>query len=381
MKIDHKVGNEDDDSRTLEVKNMRKRELTWLLSFIFMISLLSCAANMEKKRTQAKATRELGEAYMRQGDYTEALRELLKAQKIYPDDHLLQNDLGLVYMSKYRYDLAENHFRKAIQIKPDYAAAKNNLGTVYLAKKDWNSAIKTFKSLEENLLYATPHYPLSNLGLAYYKLEDYATAEKYYLKALEIEPNFIIAMRGLGRTYIALMKIPEAVSTLEKAVREAPTWAELYLDMGSAYRLSGEYTKALLAFHRVTQLAPDTPKPSSVDRRVVEALPQFQNRDRNLFSQITAGGQCNSVRLALIEPADGFILPLSPFSDVVQNNRGVEYDSIALTGSQRRISRCNFGKNFHLTGLKVANERFTRGTLFGGNHFVIQIPDTVDCSF
>jgi len=248
---------------------MRKRELTWLLSFIFMISLLSCAANMEKKRTQAKATRELGEAYMRQGDYTEALRELLKAQKTYPDDHLLQNDLGLVYMSKYRYDLAENHFRKAIQIKPDYAAAKNNLGTVYLAKKDWNSAIKTFKSLEENLLYATPHYPLSNLGLAYYKLEDYATAEKYYLKALEIEPNFIIAMRGLGRTYIALMKIPEAVSTLEKAVREAPTWAELYLDMGSAYRLSGEYTKALLAFHRVTQLAPDTPIAAEAEQEIV----------------------------------------------------------------------------------------------------------------
>jgi len=237
---------------------MRKRNFAWLLVLMFIINTLSCGASLEKRRGQAKATRELGEAHMRQGNYTEALKELLKAEKIYPDDHLLQNDLGLVYMSKFRYDLAEKHFKKAAQIKHDYAAAKNNLGTVYLAKEDWKEAIKTFKSLENNLLYATPHYPLSNLGLAYYNLEDYATAERYYLKALEIEPNFVIAMRGLGRTDIALVKIPEAVTILERAVRVAPMWADLYLDLGAAYRLSGQYTKALLAFDKVTQLAPNT---------------------------------------------------------------------------------------------------------------------------
>jgi len=50
---------------------MRKREFAWLLSFIFMISMLSCAANMENKRALAKATRDLGEAYMRSGAYTD----------------------------------------------------------------------------------------------------------------------------------------------------------------------------------------------------------------------------------------------------------------------------------------------------------------------
>jgi len=161
-------------------------------------------------------------------------------------------------MSKYRYDLAEKHFLKALDIKPDYAAAKNNLGTVYLAQEDWHAAIKTFNSLEGNLLYATPHYPLSNLGLAYYHLGEYQKAEIYYRRALDIEPNFPIALRGLGRTYIAMLKIPEAVSVLEKTVREAPVWPELYLDMGTAYRMAGEYTKALLAFNKVTELAPDS---------------------------------------------------------------------------------------------------------------------------
>ena len=237
---------------------MRIRGCVWILSLVFMISLLSCAARMEQKRAQAKAARELGEAYMRQGNYIEALKELLKAEQLNPGDHLTQNDLGLIYMSKYRYDLAETHFKKALDIKPDYAAARNNLGTVYLARKDWNAAIKTFKSLEGNLLYATPHYPLSNLGFAYYNLGEYRAAAMYYQRALDIEPNFPTALRGLGRTYIAMVKIPEAVSVLEKAVREAPVWPELYLDMGKAYQMAGEYTKALLAYNKVPELAPDS---------------------------------------------------------------------------------------------------------------------------
>jgi type IV pilus assembly protein PilF len=237
---------------------MKQRGIAWILIFVFMISLLSCGASMEKKRAQAKATRELGEAYMRQGSYTEALRELLKAEQINPNDHLIQNDLGLIYMSKFRYDLAETHFKKALKLKPDYASARNNLGTVYLAEENWHAAIETFKSLEGNLLYGTPHYPLSNLGLAYYKLGEYPSAEKYYLRALDIEPHFVIALRGLGKTYIAMLKIPEAVSVLERAVREAPTWPELHLDMGTAYRMAGQYTKALLAFNKVSELAPDS---------------------------------------------------------------------------------------------------------------------------
>ena len=237
---------------------MKMRRCVWILALVFMVSLLSCTASQEKKQAQAKAARELGEAYMRQGGYTEALKELLKSEELNPGDHLTQNDLGLIYMSKYRYDLAEKHFKKALAIKPDYAAAKNNLGTVYLAKQDWHAAFKTFKSLEGNLLYATPHYPLSNLGWAYYNLGDYRTAEMYYQRALDLEPNFPIALRGLGRTYIAMVKIPEAVSVLEKAVREAPVWPELYLDMGKAYQMAGEYTKALLAYNKVPELAPDS---------------------------------------------------------------------------------------------------------------------------
>jgi tetratricopeptide (TPR) repeat protein len=220
--------------------------------------VVSCSANLELQKQQGKAARNLGEAYYKQGDYTSALREFLKAHALYPDDPFLQNDLGLAYKAKKRLDLAIKHFEKALEIKPDYAPAINNLGTVYLDKQEWDSAIKYFKKVEKNLLYATPYLPLANLGWAYYNKKEYSLAERYYLKALDLEPRFINAMRGLGLTYIATGRIDEAADILERAVKDYPEFAPLYFDLGKIYTLSHDYEKALHAYHKITELAPNT---------------------------------------------------------------------------------------------------------------------------
>ena len=231
----------------------------WTASMFLVFFLVSCAPNLELIKNQEEALRNFGEAYIREGDYTKALRKLLEAEKLYSKDPLLQNDLGLVYMAKEKPDMAIDHFKKAVEIKPDYTPAKNNLGTAYLAEKRWDDAIACFEEITGDLLYATPHYPLSNLGWAYYNKKEYNLAEKYYQDALKIEPRFAIALSGLGKIYIATGRISEAIAALEKAVKNSPNSAELYLDLADAYRLSREYKKALNAYKKVIELAPDSP--------------------------------------------------------------------------------------------------------------------------
>lgn len=237
---------------------MKRNLFLWTAGVLLILSVVSCATNLEARKRQSEATRNLGEAYMVQGNYTLALKELLKAEKLYAEDPYLQNDLGLTYMAKEKLNLAIDHFKKALEIKPDYAPAKNNLGTAYLAKEEWDAAINYFKDVTHDLLYATPHYPLANLGWAYYNKKAYILAEKFYLRSLEIEPRFIVALRGLGRTYINMGKIPGAIKALEEAVKNAPRFAELYFDLGRAYTLSGNYKKALNAYQKVTELIPDS---------------------------------------------------------------------------------------------------------------------------
>ena len=234
------------------------RCIHFLSSLCIVLVLTACATQKQTDHNiqLADATREIGEAYMRQGDYTAALRELLKAEKLNPQDPFTQNDLGLCYMAKNRMPEAIAHFKKAISLKPSYAPARNNLGSAYLQVESWDAAIATFKEITKDTLYATPHYPLSNLGLAYYHKGDYRQAMRYYKEALKLEPNFVYALRGVGRTYLAMNQGSLAVRYLEQAVQQAPKMADLHFDLAEAYLLIGKFKEARYAYETVIDLAP-----------------------------------------------------------------------------------------------------------------------------
>ena len=238
---------------------MKVKTIVWAVCAHLIFGLLvSCASNREMKKKRSAATRNLGEVYLLKEQYSSALREFLKAEKFYANDHILQNDLGLTLRGMGKLELSLGYFKKAIKINPEYASAINNMGTVYLAQKNWDAAIDCFKKVTENLLYGTPHYPLNNLGQAYYFKKEYKLSEKYYLEALKIEPKFIKALQGLGLTYIAMDRIADAVAIFKKAIKYAPRYALLHFDLANAYTLSHEYEKALNSYTQVIELAPES---------------------------------------------------------------------------------------------------------------------------
>jgi len=256
---------------------MKKNQLIWPLYLLLFIFFIASCGGAQLRKEQAEASRKLGEAYLQDQNYTYALGEFLKAEELYPGDHLLQNYLGIAYRQKGKPDLAIKHFEKALKLKHDYAPARNNMGAAYFDKKDWDSAIACYKEVAGNLLYATPHYPLYNLGRAYFKKKEYKLSEKYFLAAIEKSPNFFDALHGLGQTYIAMGKIPEAAAAFESIVRQMPKFvnenidlsgnyrltakykfAEVYFDLGGAYQLLRKYRKAYSAYNKVIKLAPET---------------------------------------------------------------------------------------------------------------------------
>ena len=113
----------------------------WVI--LILVFIVACASTEDPQRKRkAEAARNLGEAYLREGNFTLALKELLKAESLNPDDHYLQNDIGLTYYGKRKYDKAVQHYKKALDLKRDYAPAMNNLGNAYMAQKRWDSAIE-----------------------------------------------------------------------------------------------------------------------------------------------------------------------------------------------------------------------------------------------
>lgn len=237
---------------------------------ILMIAVMvSCApGNKVLTNRRAEASRDLGEAYMQEGNYSAALRELLKAEKALPADPFVKNDLGLVYLAKERPETAVNYFKKAIALNPDYAPARNNLGTAYLALKDWDAAIKTLTVLTDDLLYASPHLPLYNLGQAYYNKRNFTTALKYYQEALERNPQFVLAYRGMGQTYMVMNQFPKAIENFEKGLEIAPRFPPLYLNLAEAYQAARNRRAAVETYQKVIALFPHTEYAEAARKRL-----------------------------------------------------------------------------------------------------------------
>jgi len=262
------------------IRNLKK-SIVFLGCIFSTLLIISCAGpDISVRKNQEEKIRNLGEQYFKHKNYTAALREFLKAEAIYPDDHFLQNFIGLTYREKGMLDKAIKHFNKAIELKPEYAPAMNNLGTAYILKKDWDAAIKAFNRITQDALYATPHYPLYNLGLVYYKKKEYVTAEKYYKRVLQHYDSgmkkdywYVKTMRDLGIVYMAMDRREEAVLALKKAVNEVPDVpgaADLYFNLGEAYSLAGETKNALIAYRKALSLSQEEALNTTIKMRIKE---------------------------------------------------------------------------------------------------------------
>ena len=90
------------------------------------------------------------------------------------------------------------------------------LGQIYLGKKNYNKAITLFReSLKEwNLNDKIGLASIYNtLGFTYFKLEQYDYAIYYYNRAIEIIPDYILALTNLGFCYEERKNYEQALST------------------------------------------------------------------------------------------------------------------------------------------------------------------------
>ena len=236
----------------------KRNIISVLIAVLILASCAPTASVTPQDKKKADAARNLGEAYMSERRYSAALAELYKAEELNPDDPILHNDLGLIYMAKEKFDLAIVHFQKAIDLKPEYSVAKNNLGSAYLVMKEWDKAIAVLEQVTGDLLYATPHFPLANLGWAYFNKKDYKKAQQYLEEALRLEPEFYIAQLNLGRVYLAAGRPYQALALFEKLAPRNPKNPVLLLNLGKAYRLLGDYNSARLTLKGAIEFTEDT---------------------------------------------------------------------------------------------------------------------------
>ena len=115
-----------------------------------------------------------------------------------------------------------------------------------------NQVWQTDVSLWQDVVKKSPHKARGyyNLGLNYDTLGDIVKAEAFYKKALEIDPNFLLALINLGIIDAENKRYDAAIKELTHASRLAPRDATTFDNLAVAYFEKGDTQNALLNFQK-----------------------------------------------------------------------------------------------------------------------------------
>ncbi len=141
---------------------------------------------------------------------------------------------------EWRWADAETAFRRSLDLNPNYATADHWYATLLAIKGDTESAKGEMrKALELNPF---SYNFLADLGQLHYFSGEYAEAEKYCLKAIEIYPDFAFGHEYLHYIYIKTGQYEKAVVEIAKADEINGRYAHGSSNTG--YDPLGQYEKA-----------------------------------------------------------------------------------------------------------------------------------------
>lgn len=148
----------------------------------------------------------LGIAYMRLGDFTNAESQYRQALKLLPDYPEVHNNLGNLLLRTGRLTEAEEQFTEAVKQMPEYAQAHNNLGIVRQRQRMTNEAFLCFqKAVELDTNYWEARF---NLAVSYLQRQDREKGIAELKEVLRVNPSAEIAQRMLQQA-LGQTKAPE----------------------------------------------------------------------------------------------------------------------------------------------------------------------------
>lgn len=203
----------------------------------------SSASSAVAQRAQVHT--ELGASYYGRRQYDVAIQELNQALDADPDFVPAHNTLGLVYMQLRDDASAEKHFRRALELKPGDSDTNNNYGWFLCQRKKEQASINYFLEAVKNPLYANPDKSYMNAGFCSLRAKDELAAEKYFLKAIELQPGNAQGLYHLADLSFKRGKHIEAKSYLRRYMQlGAPNAQALWLGVRVERKLGDKDAQA-----------------------------------------------------------------------------------------------------------------------------------------
>lgn len=205
--------------------------------------------------TSVEAWIKLAATHTHTGEVGAAVDTLERARALAPEDAMILSDLGAAYNEQERFADAEAVLRQSLAQR-ETPEAQNNLGVALNGQQRAADAVRAFgRALELNGASADAWF---NLGVSHAMLGDVAQARTAYQRGLGLAPAEPRALANLALIEALAGRLDLAVRYLTDAVAHAPTSAELHNELGRAYLGLKRVPDAIRAFERALTLNPSS---------------------------------------------------------------------------------------------------------------------------
>ena len=140
------------------------------------------------------------DAYRHQmkGELEEAVELYRESINAYPTAEAY-TFLGWTYSFMGDFDAAITECHHAIEVDPDFGNPYNDIGAYLIEKGQVDDAFPWLEMATRAMRYDNPAYPHFNLGRAWELKHDFARALTSYRTAMEIDPQYKLALTGIRR--------------------------------------------------------------------------------------------------------------------------------------------------------------------------------------
>jgi tetratricopeptide (TPR) repeat protein len=187
----------------------------------------------------------LGQAYLENIEYAEAIAPLQQALALSPDLLPAHQLLGYALLAQGYASRAIPHLEKA----SDKAA----LGIAQLEAGDLKESVA-------NLQAALSLHPNDPDLLYYYGRASGLLSKQAIDTVITAYPDSARAHQAMAENYYVLRQMPQAEKEFQEAIRQRPDLPKLHLELGLVYAGSSQWNKAELAFRAETKLQPGNPE-------------------------------------------------------------------------------------------------------------------------
>ena len=196
-----------------------------------------------------------GVIYGLQNKHDEALKALLKAVKLKPEDGVLQFNLANALMESRQFSESLSHYKVATQLMPDNPDVWINYGKSLRELKYFDDALMVYEKAIS--LNQTDAEAWNNKGVTLNALKRFDEAIACFDKALGLHSDYAEAWFNRGFTLQDLKLNNDAIASYERALALKPDYAEAWNNKAIVLQDLKLNNEAIASYERALALKPD----------------------------------------------------------------------------------------------------------------------------